>query len=409
MKEISRAKKLEVAQYYFLGYSYEEIASKSNVSKGSVVNIIKELGDGKLAVPGIPFDRVNDLRELSSDLKKKGFEPSQALLGVQYFERLTNSGVAPEDIDRWLEFMRTFCPPDLPAREFFEAAFRLKELERSAGTPYQTLAEEYERLNEEIAELEVVVASLDEKRIRLSQEIDSMSSQVESLKGIRKKSEADAEIESARVQYLKSCTKDTKEEKSRLNKEMKELRNRKGKLCLEIDGKDEVLERLNNLGFSDEDLLRFRSILEKMSRIAGTSPAQIKEMFFSSLGLIGDISGFEKKRDAEVAAIKKLNHQSSVLVSEIAQLENQKGVLQGEINRAASAAMEVIRNSGEEGVSQIQQQIDNITSQFKSLFEDAIRTGRAVGDMMAMKKKGEESAKSVEVFIEDLRSRLEGK
>ena len=197
--------------------------------------------------------------------------------------------------------MRTFCPPNLPAREFFEAAFRLKEVEKSAGKPYETLAEEYERLNEEIAELKVAVASLDEKKIRLSQEIDSVSSQVESLKGIRKKSEADVEIQTTRLQHVKSGIKDQEEEKSRLNKEMKELRNRKGKLCLEIDGKDEVLERLNKLGFSDEDLLLFRSILEKMSRTEGTSPGQIRERFFSALGLFKDISGFEK------SAIQKRN------------------------------------------------------------------------------------------------------
>ena len=140
MKEISRAKKLEVVQYYLLGYSYEEIARKSNVSKGSVVNIIKEVGEGKLAVPGIPFDRVNDLRELSSDLKKKGFEPSQALLGVQYFERLTNLGVAPEDLDQWSELMTTFCPPDLPARDFFEAAFRSVRIFINKAVNIRTIA-----------------------------------------------------------------------------------------------------------------------------------------------------------------------------------------------------------------------------------------------------------------------------
>jgi len=97
------------------------------------------------------------------------------------------------------------------------------------------------------------------------------------------------------------------------------------------------------------------------------------------------------------------------LVSEIAQLENQKGALQGEINRAASEAIEEIRNSGEKGASQIQQQVDNIRSQFKSLFEDAVRTGKAVGEMMAMVRKGEELAKSVDGFIEELPSRLERK
>ncbi len=76
MKELPRAKKLEVAQYYILGHSYGNIEGETGVSHGSIVNIIKELEDGKLTIPGTPFDQVNDLRQLSLDLKKKNLSSS---------------------------------------------------------------------------------------------------------------------------------------------------------------------------------------------------------------------------------------------------------------------------------------------------------------------------------------------
>jgi transposase-like protein len=41
MKEISRAKKLEVAQYYILGYPYNDIENRAGVSHGSVGSGIK--------------------------------------------------------------------------------------------------------------------------------------------------------------------------------------------------------------------------------------------------------------------------------------------------------------------------------------------------------------------------------
>ena len=88
MKEISRAKKLEVAQRYLLGYTYGEIEEETGVSHGSIANIVGEIENGKLIIPGSAFDVVNDLRQLSFDLKKKGLEPSQALLGLLLFERL---------------------------------------------------------------------------------------------------------------------------------------------------------------------------------------------------------------------------------------------------------------------------------------------------------------------------------
>jgi DNA-binding MarR family transcriptional regulator len=85
MREISRAKNLEVAQYYILGYTYSDIENRTGVSHGSVVNIVKELEDGKLAIPGTSFDQVNDLRQLSFSLRKEGLAPPQALLGLLLF------------------------------------------------------------------------------------------------------------------------------------------------------------------------------------------------------------------------------------------------------------------------------------------------------------------------------------
>jgi len=52
MKEISRSKKLEVAQHYILSDSYSDIEEKTGVSHGSVANIVKELADGKLELGG---------------------------------------------------------------------------------------------------------------------------------------------------------------------------------------------------------------------------------------------------------------------------------------------------------------------------------------------------------------------
>ena len=88
MKEITRTKRLEVAHYYLLGYTYREIEEETGISHGSIANIVSELGDGTLTIPGTSFDQVNDLRQLSFDLKKSALKPSQALLGITFLKRL---------------------------------------------------------------------------------------------------------------------------------------------------------------------------------------------------------------------------------------------------------------------------------------------------------------------------------
>jgi hypothetical protein len=72
MQEIPGNKKLEVARCYILGLPYKQIEDETGVSHGSIVNIVKDIESGKLNVPGAPSDQVNDLRQLSLDLKKKG-------------------------------------------------------------------------------------------------------------------------------------------------------------------------------------------------------------------------------------------------------------------------------------------------------------------------------------------------
>ena len=88
MKEIPRGKRLEVAHYYILGHTYKEIGEETGFSHGSIANIVDEIEQGKLTIPGIAFDQVSDLRQLSFDLGKRGLEPSQAVLGLSLFERL---------------------------------------------------------------------------------------------------------------------------------------------------------------------------------------------------------------------------------------------------------------------------------------------------------------------------------
>ena len=44
MKEITRTKRLEVAHYYLLGFTYREIEEETGISHGSIANIVSEIG-----------------------------------------------------------------------------------------------------------------------------------------------------------------------------------------------------------------------------------------------------------------------------------------------------------------------------------------------------------------------------
>jgi len=150
MKEITRTKKFEVANYYLLGYTYRQIEHETGISHGSIANIVSEIENGDLVIPGTSFDKVNDLHQLSLDLKKNNLTSSQAVLGITFLKRIQDLQVSLEQIDVWSELTRKLSTPDFPADQFFEAASRLRELETSHGIPFDVLVEEYRRRQGEV-------------------------------------------------------------------------------------------------------------------------------------------------------------------------------------------------------------------------------------------------------------------
>jgi hypothetical protein len=406
MKEIPRAKKLEVAQYYILGHLYSDIENRSGVSHGSVVNIVKELECGKLAIPGSSFDQVNDLRRLSLELKKKGLEPSQAVLGLISFDRLRVLGVTPELVDRWAELTKRLLPADFPAKDFLGAALGLDELERSEGKTYAVLVEEYVKLKEGVDQLKTDVDSLIKSKEELIEGAGPLRSELESLERDRDKLENAVEIQTAKLTELKSKTKEREEEKSRLGREIKDLQGVKTRLSSEVGGREESLRRLNEIGLSDEDLLRITDFVERTSKNEGISGKELKKRFVSALGLFQEVCGLENQRKMEIEQVNRLVKEESILAGEIAELDKKKGLLEGEILGIISSTSEKVRAAGEDGASQIQQQVANIKDQLSALLADALRAGEAIGEMRQVVKKGEESGKALGNFIEEVQHSL---
>jgi len=406
MREISRPKKLEVAQYYILGYPYGDIENKTGVSHGSVVNIVKELEEGKLAIPGTPFDQVNDLHQLSLELKKKDLEPSQALLGLLLFDRLRILEITPELVDGWSELAKKLFPVDFPAKDFLEAALILNELEKSEGKPFATLNEEYVRLKEGVDELNAEVNSLAENKEDLIESARPLRSELESLERTKGKLENAVEIQVTKLNELKLKTKETEEEGSRLNRETKDLQRKKRELSSEVGGREESLKRLNDIGLSDEDLLRITNFIERTSKNEGITGDELRKKFLSTLDLFKDILGLENRRRAEIQQVNQLIKKESVLTGEIAELDKKKGLLEGEIVGIISTTLDKVRAMGEDAASQIQQHVVDIKDQLSTLLADALRAGKAIGEMERVLKSGEQSERSLGTFIEEVQSSL---
>jgi chromosome segregation ATPase len=349
---------------------------------------------------------VDDLRRLSLELKKKGLEPSQALLGLLSFDRLRALEVTPELMDKWAELTKRLLPSDFPAKDFVEAALRFDELEKSEGKPFAALAAEYVRLKKGVDELKAYVDSLTKNKKELIETVGSLRSELESLERAKDKLENAVEIQTAKLTDLKSRTKEREEEGSRLSREIKELQGRRAKLSSEIGGREESLKRVNDIGLSDKDLLRIADFVGRTSKNEGISGKELKKRFVSALGLFQEVCGLENQRKVETEQLNRLVKKESVLAGEIAELDKKKGLLEGEILGIISSTSEKVRAAGEDGASQIQQQVDDIKDQLSALLADALRAGEAIGEMRQVVKKGKESGKTLGNFIEEVQQSL---
>ena len=407
MNEITRTKRLEVAHYYLLGFTYREIEEETGISHGSIANIVSEIENGSLTIPGTSFDQVNDLRQLSFDLKKSALKPSQALLGITFLKKLQDLQITPEHLEAWSKLVNRLLPLDFPEKEFFESARRLHDLETSQGKSFETITEEYKSHCQQIEKLKGEVDSLSKAKAEMSNEIKPLSSQLDALKREKEKLENDVQIQTTRIQELKSRLKEAEEEKSTLDRETKDLHRRKVKLSSEVEGKEESLRKLELMGFSDEDLLRLKAFLEKISKDENNDVTKVKEKFFSALGLHKDIDGLEQKKETEAKGVRDLVREKSILNGEIKELEKRKGILLGEMDKTIISISQRLKAISEEATSQVQQQVSSIREQFDSLLADAVKTGQAVGEMRQMVKKGEDSEKSLKNFIGEIRGRSE--
>ena len=406
MKEITRSKRLEVALLHLLGYTYSEIEEETGVSHGSIANIVREIEEGDLVIPGTTFDQVNDLKQLSFDLKKNGLKPSQALLGITFFKKLNELQIKPEHIEAWSELVNRIVPADTSTEGFFQAAIRLSDLEEAQGKSFEMLTEEYKSNCQRVEELNEEVDSLSKVRSQLREDIKPLRSKLDTLIRERDRLENDVQIQLKRLQELNSKLKEAEEERSAINKEVKSLHQMKVKLSSAVDGKEETLTRLSEIGFSDEDLLRLKAFLGRISKTRKNDMAKIKEDFFSALVLYKDIESLERRREAEAEGIREIIKEKSILGGEIKELEKRKGTLLGEIDNNIISTCQKIEAMGQEAELELNKQVSNIRGQVDNLLIDAMNVGVVISEMRQMVKKGEASEKNLTRFIREIKGRL---
>ena len=155
MEKLTAKKKLTIVRQYLSGLSYDEIAAKCGVSKGTVANVVADLKAGRFPEAADVTEHIEMLRELSFELRRSGLTPGQSAMGLTILSRINDSGLDPADIDRWPLILKSVENED-DAQEFIRVIYSIQEVQGRTGLSLEELDDKVHKLEKKAADLETM-------------------------------------------------------------------------------------------------------------------------------------------------------------------------------------------------------------------------------------------------------------
>jgi transcriptional regulator with XRE-family HTH domain len=106
------------------GLSYDQIAARTGVSKGTVANVVTELRAGMVPEAADVGEHIELLRELSIDLKRAGLSLGQCATGLILLNRISECRLDLADIDRWPMILKSVRNED-DTKEFVRLVYSI--------------------------------------------------------------------------------------------------------------------------------------------------------------------------------------------------------------------------------------------------------------------------------------------
>ena len=153
MERLSARKRSAIVGDYLSALSYSEISAKNHVSTGTVANVVADLKAGRFPEAGNVGEQIEQLKELSLDLKRANLSPGKCAVGLMVLARINECGLDPADIDRWPAILKA-AGSEENAKEFIELVYRIQEAQKKTGLTLEEADEKLHELEMEAAELE---------------------------------------------------------------------------------------------------------------------------------------------------------------------------------------------------------------------------------------------------------------
>lgn len=128
MEKISIKKQMAIIRQYLNKLSFKEIATKENVSVGTVANVINGVKAGEFPELAEVADQVEALREIGGEIRKSNLSLSQCAVAIAILTGLQDLGLEPGDVLRCVAVCRSLTPGSVEQRLSSKQLWNIKPL-----------------------------------------------------------------------------------------------------------------------------------------------------------------------------------------------------------------------------------------------------------------------------------------
>ena len=271
MEKLTAKKKLTVVRQYLSGLSYDEIAARSGVSKGTVANVVADLKAGSFPEAADVGEHIELLRELSFDLKRSKLSPGQCATGLILLTRISECGLDPADIDRWPIILKSVRNED-DAKEFVHLAYSIQEVQQRTGLGLEALDNKAHELERKVADLEPMSDKLKDCQKQLTELTGQRAELVSALAVLEQKHE-----------LLTPGVKDLERREQTLSCRIADMEPKAQKAETTLSALKGEIQKLKDIGFSLRELAEFNVRLQAIAQHHVIEPAELKSRLLHEL------------------------------------------------------------------------------------------------------------------------------
>jgi DNA repair exonuclease SbcCD ATPase subunit len=381
MEKLSPTKRGAIVMDYLSALSYSEIAAKRHVSTGTVTNVVADLKAGEFPEAGEIGEKIEQLKELSLDLKRLNLTPGRCALGLMVLSRLKECGLDPADIDRWPLILKSIKSED-DAQQFVTLVYGIQEVQKRTGLSFDALHDRAHELEKKAAELKPLsdkVAGCKKEIAELTRQRRELSSQVANL-------EEKYKVLAPRVKDLEKLEKD-------LSRRIAETEPRAQKAEATLATISRETQRLQSIGFTLEELAEFSERVKAVSERHDIAPGELRGRLFQELesldkglGLEALINGRRQELANQKQLVAKAKQELETSKAVVDSLKQEKAKLEASIKETregVSLEIAMIIPVARDTVAQLDRElrsvVDNAITEVSRLRDESLEAGRAVG------------------------------